>query len=138
MDERFHQGIREFNERRFFEAHDVLEDFWHEYRETDRTFLQGLIQVAVGFYHFENGNYKGSRSQFSKGIAKLQDYLPDHHGIETERFLANVRHWLSVIERLEQGETVPFNSDAIPSIEYLPNTIPESINEDRSLRNSHT
>jgi predicted metal-dependent hydrolase len=118
-DKRFHQGIREFNERRFFEAHDVLEDFWHEYRETDRTFIQGLIQVAVGFYHFENGNYKGSRSQFSKAVAKLQDYLPDHHGIETQQFLSSVKHWLSVAEQMERGTDVAFDVNLIPSIEYL-------------------
>ena len=130
MDERFHQGIREFNERRFFEAHDVLEDFWHEYREADRTFLQGLIQVAVGFYHLENGNYKGSRSQFTKAIAKLQDYLPDHHGIETQHFLAHVKQWLSTVEQLEQGATVAVDYNNFPSIEYL--------SEHRSLRNSLT
>ena len=128
MDERFHQGIHEFNERHFFEAHDILEDFWHEYRETDRTFIQGLIQVAVGFYHFENGNYKGSRSQFSKAVAKLQDYLPDHHGIEMQQFLDQIKQWLNLAEQLEQGATVAFDPRAIPSIEYL--------HEDRSLRHS--
>jgi len=118
-DERFHRGIREFNERRFFEAHDVLEDFWHEYRETDRIFIQGLIQVAVGFYHFENGNYKGSCSQFTKAITKLEPYLPHHHGIETQRFLTSVKEWLGVAEKLKQGDTVEFESNGIPTIEYL-------------------
>ena len=50
MDERFFQGIREFNERRYFEAHDVLEYLWQGYRDPDRAFLQALIQTAVGFY----------------------------------------------------------------------------------------
>jgi predicted metal-dependent hydrolase len=35
MDERFYEGIREFNEGRYFEAHDILEDLWQGYREPD-------------------------------------------------------------------------------------------------------
>lgn len=119
MDERFHQGIRDFNERRFFEAHDVWEDLWHEYREADRLFLQGLIQVAVGFYHLENGNSKGSHSQFTKALAKLEPYVPHHQGIETENLLRSVRHWLAVAERMKRGESVESSSAEFPRIQYF-------------------
>lgn len=119
MDERFHQGIRDFNERRFFEAHDVWEDFWHEYREADRLFLQGLIQVAVGFYHLENGNGKGSRSQFTKALTKLQPYVPSHQGLALENLLQHVRSWLLVAERIAAGEQVSVNTAEFPRIEYL-------------------
>jgi predicted metal-dependent hydrolase len=119
MDERFHQGIRNFNRRYFFEAHDVWEDFWHEYRDVDRLFLQGLIQVAVGFYHLENSNYKGSRSQFTKALAKLEAFLPHHQGIQTDRLFQSVKHWLAIAERLEQGESIFFDATQFPSIEYL-------------------
>lgn len=133
MDDRFHQGIQEFNSRRFFEAHDVLEDLWHEYRELDRTFLQGLIQVAVGFYHLENGNYKGSCSQFTKGISKLEAYLPHHHGIETEQFVVQVKHWRSLVERLQVGEKLEFKSDVFPIIQYL-NNEPTVVNRQRIVQ----
>jgi predicted metal-dependent hydrolase len=120
MDERFHQGIRDFNERRYFEAHDVWEDFWHEYREVDRLFLQGLIQVAVGFYHLENGNGKGSCSQFTKALAKLEPYVPRHQGIEVGKLLHDVRQWLTVAERVSQGESVHIESAEFPRIQYSP------------------
>ncbi len=119
MDERFHQGIRDFNDRRFFEAHDVLEDLWHEYRELDRAFIQGLIQIAVGFYHLENGNLKGSRSQLTKGISKVERYIPNHHGIETQHFLECVKEWLATIEQLQGGKKIEYSSTDFPTIQYL-------------------
>ena len=60
MDERFYRGLEEFNGERFFEAHEVLEDLWHEYREADRIFIQGLIQIAAAFYHLQSRNLKGA------------------------------------------------------------------------------
>jgi uncharacterized protein len=81
MDERLELGIWEFNEGRYFEAHDILEDFWREYREIDRVLLQALIHAAVGYYHLDNGNPKGCRSQLSKACLKMSSYLPEYWGL---------------------------------------------------------
>ena len=125
MDERFHQGILEFNRRYFFEAHDILEDLWHEYREEDRLFLQGLIQVAVGCYHLETGNWKGANSQFSKAISKITPYEPVHHGLVVDDLLREVRRCLDHVERSAeadrtaesgQGRARPFE---FPTIKYI-------------------
>ncbi|MBI3587020.1 MAG: DUF309 domain-containing protein [Ignavibacteriales bacterium] len=118
MDERFHEGIREFNRGYFFEAHDILEDLWHEYRESDRLFLQGLIQVAVGFYHFENRNLKGARSQFSKACAKLEPYQPIHQHVLIGKLLVSVNRCLEVVRTAERGEAVEFEKFEIPKIQY--------------------
>ena len=121
MDERFHQGIRDFNSRCFFEAHDIWEDYWHEYREIDRLCLQGLIQVAVGFYHLGNNNYKGCCSQFSKALAKIEQFPPRHFGIETGLLIGQVRQWLALAERLRAGEAAAFAESDFPQISYLQN-----------------
>jgi predicted metal-dependent hydrolase len=118
LDERFHRGIQEFNRGSFFEAHDVLEDLWHEYRETDRSFLQGLIQVAVGLYHLEHRNYKGARSQLSKGIAKLRQYGSHHQGIDLQDFVGRVEASLGYVERMEAGEALATEPPQTPSIMY--------------------
>ena len=52
------QGIREFNEGAFFEAHDTLEDTWMDVRGGNRLFFQGLIQLSIGYYHLTCVNYK--------------------------------------------------------------------------------
>src|SRR5207244_2404453 len=98
-EEQFQRGIIEFNSGRFFECHDTLEDLWHGTRGNDRLFLQGLIQISVGFYHLLNRNYKGATSQFTRGLNKLERYRPAHRGIELEGFMRSVVSWLSLADR---------------------------------------
>jgi predicted metal-dependent hydrolase len=80
--------LRLFNEQEFFEAHDVLEEFWQEYGEHDRTFYQGLIQVAVALEHARRGNAKGARGVLASARTRLAPYLPHYEGFDLEWLLA--------------------------------------------------
>lgn len=42
-----------FNGRQYYEAHDVLEALWLPCRDENRSFYQGLIQLAGAFVHFD-------------------------------------------------------------------------------------
>ena len=116
-EEQFQRGIDEFNRGCFFECHDTLEDLWHETRGIDRLFLQGLIQVSVGFYHLLNRNFKGATSQFTRGLNKLQKYRPSHRGVELEDFLKHILSWLALAERGLIGELVEIDETKIPKIQ---------------------
>jgi hypothetical protein len=59
-DPRYLAGILFFNEHDFFEAHEVWEDLWAESHGDERRFYQGLIQAAVGLFHFGGGNLGGA------------------------------------------------------------------------------
>ena len=74
--------LRLFNARQFFEAHDALEEFWQEYGGGDRTFYQGLIQVAVALEHAQRGNKKGARGVLRSARHRLQPYLPHYEGFD--------------------------------------------------------
>ncbi len=54
------EGIRLFNDRYFFEAHEVLEGVWREEHGELRFFLQGLIQICAAYHHTQNGNSIGA------------------------------------------------------------------------------
>jgi uncharacterized protein len=116
--ERLRRGIEQFNTGHYFEAHDTLEDLWRETSGSDKLFLQGLIQVAVGFYHFFNGNNKGAVSQLLKGMTKLSGYRPCHCEIEVENFLQTVAGWHGVAERRLNGETPAIQETSVPKIYY--------------------
>ncbi len=103
-DERFFRGIEEFNAGRYFEAHEVLEDLWHEYRETDRSFIQGLIQLSAGFYHFQCANWKGATSQLTKGMKKLEPYMPQHLGLDLTKFLNESGDYLKLTRDAMEGK----------------------------------
>ena len=115
----FQRGIEEFNRGCFFECHDTLEDLWHETRGVDRLFLQGLIQVSVGFYHLLNRNYKGATSQFTRGLNKLQKYRPSHLGIDLEDFLNNVIGWLALAEKGLTGDPAEIDESKVPKLKFI-------------------
>ena len=116
-DEQFRQGVEEFNRCAFFECHDTLEDLWHGTRGKDRLFIQGLIQISVGFYHFFNRNYKGAASQFTKGLGKLDGYRPVYRGVELENFMRRVVAWLALAERGLTGEPITADATNVPKLQ---------------------
>jgi predicted metal-dependent hydrolase len=83
----FIEGMREFSKGRYFEAHDLWEEFWQELRGPDRAFVQALIHLAVGTYHYENKNMNGATSQLRKAAAKLAGYPAGHWGVATGDWL---------------------------------------------------
>jgi uncharacterized protein len=91
FEEQFLHGLRLINEKEFFEAHDVLEELWHEERGERRLFLQGMIQAAVGCYHLSNGNSTGAMSQYQKSLEKLDRYEPDYMGVDVASFRDGLR-----------------------------------------------
>lgn len=115
MDERFYRGLEEFNREAFFEAHEVLEDLWHEYRDVDRPFIQGLIQIAAAFYHLQSHNLKGAISQFTKGNEKLARYLPTYWEVSVAGLLEDVHDRL---QQLSHATETKFDRIPYPKIQY--------------------
>jgi len=91
-DPRFLKGIDYFNQREFFEAHEVWEDLWHEEHAEAKHFIQGLIQVATALHHFGNGNLKGARLLYDSGVALLQPYPDNFWRIHLVRLRADMKY----------------------------------------------
>jgi hypothetical protein len=76
---RFQEAVALFNQGEFFECHEVLEDLWRPLPpSTEKTFLQGLLQVGVGFHHWRNGNLTGAKNLLEAGCEKLATVLQDN------------------------------------------------------------
>ena len=56
------EGLRCYHSGAFFEAHEHWELMWLSAPEPEKTFLQGLIQVAASFHHFQRKNLAGAKS----------------------------------------------------------------------------
>ena len=78
------KGVAQFNEGLFFECHDTLEEIWSGMRGPSRDFFQGLIQVAVGFYHLGNGNRPGAITLLHRALARLERYPARYAGVELD------------------------------------------------------
>jgi predicted metal-dependent hydrolase len=99
--EAFRLGIEQFNRGLYYECHDTLEEIWSGARGPARDFLQGLIQVAVAYYHLSSGNAAGARSLFARALRRLEGYGTSYLDVDLESVRAQAREALS---RLERGE----------------------------------
>ena len=73
-DQLFHDGMQAFNDRRFYDAHEFWEELWLEYKLEDANFIQGLIQLAVSYFHLFNNNLNGARSMIAKCLVKFENF----------------------------------------------------------------
>jgi predicted metal-dependent hydrolase len=65
-------GRAAFNRGDFFEAHELWEDVWRELAGADRTFVQGLIQIAAGLHHLKEGRPRPGARVLARGVEKLE------------------------------------------------------------------
>lgn len=79
--DKFHKGIILFNSGEFFKAHEVWEEIWLRASEPEKTFLQGLIQLAAAFHHYSRGNRAGTQSLVTSALQKLEKFPADYFAI---------------------------------------------------------
>lgn len=120
----FWQGITEFNQGEFYACHDTLEAIWMEASEPEKTFYQGILQIAVALYHLGNGNVRGAIILLGEGMNRLRRYEADYGGINVDRLLQEGRSLQSSLQQLEQSRenSHPIELDQrfmLPVIEIL-------------------
>src|SRR5579863_1513197 len=96
-DQKFQRGIAHFNARKFFEAHEVWEEIWLVEFEPEKTFLQGLIQIAAAYHHYGRGNPSGTESLLASGIVKLTRFPADHRGLAIGELRAIAKQWARML-----------------------------------------
>ena len=117
FDPRYLKGFEYFNECEFFEAHEVWEDVWAEYRGPSRKFYQGLIQVAVALHHFGNGNVRGARKLYHSSRRYLEPFAPFHEGVDLAKLLDDFAACFQPILDLDDDAPAPeIVVDLIPEI----------------------
>jgi hypothetical protein len=105
-DPRYLAGILLFNEQAYFEAHEVWEDLWADSHGTERKFVQGLIQAAVGLCHFGNGNHRGAVKLYHSSRDYLAPCGPTFWGLDVAGFLQRMQACFAPL----LGETPPERS----------------------------
>lgn len=95
--EKFERGVAHFNAGRFFEAHEAWEELWLAASEPDKTYLQGLIQIAAAFHHHGRGNARGTRSLLAAGSAKLAGCPEEYRGIAVGELRGEAEKWIETL-----------------------------------------
>jgi predicted metal-dependent hydrolase len=92
------EGLRCFHSGAFFEAHEHWESVWLAAQEPEKSFLQGLIQVAASFHHFQRGNLAGTVSLLRSALRRLDVYPEAFAGVAVDPLRATIRLWLDALE----------------------------------------
>lgn len=108
------QGVLVFNAGLFFEYHELLEDHWRGEVGHRKRFLQGLIQVAVGLQHWENGNYAGAVILLKEGAERLSVGRPHMLRLDVETFYHEVQEVRSALEDLGGARAQELDRARIP------------------------
>ena len=76
------EGRELFNERRFFECHEVWERLWMETGGERADLLKGLLQAAIALHHFRRGNLVGARKLYDGQKRILAPFRPAREGLD--------------------------------------------------------
>ena len=120
-DPRYLAGVLFFNDRDFFEAHEVWEDLWMESTAPERRFYQALIQAAVALYHFGNGNLRGAAKLYRSSRDYMAPYLPRYLGLDVAEFWRQMeRCFAGVLGPDEPDRSLRPAEDQLPVIRLEP------------------
>jgi uncharacterized protein len=111
------KGMELFNRGEFYEAHEIWEDAWTDAQMDDRHLLQGLIQVAAGFFKLQTGMPTGTLKLLEKAEGHLRAVPPDCHGLNLETLLAAVVSWRATAKRMVEEWRTDFDAALLPRLE---------------------
>ena len=91
----YEEGIRLFNEERFFECHEAWEEAWKRSAGAEKLYYQGMIQAAVAILHARRGNLEGARTLYEKASVKLDPLPAEYAGIALGEFRGDIAKFFS-------------------------------------------
>jgi predicted metal-dependent hydrolase len=118
---RYLAGVVCFNRRDFFEAHEVWESLWLDKDVgEDRRFVQGLIQAAVGLFHFGNGNRRGAIKLYGTAKNYMDAYPSPYLGLDHAAFWRDMERCFADLHAAAEGTDVRLDDALIPTIALDP------------------
>jgi uncharacterized protein len=106
--ELFLEGVAQFNAQEFYPCHDTLESLWMDACEPDKTFYQGILQIAVGCYHLYNYNWQGAVILLGEGIKRLREYQPIYEGVDVSQLISQSFNLLQGLQQINKDQVTDF------------------------------
>jgi predicted metal-dependent hydrolase len=118
-----------WNEKRYYEAHDVLEQLWLKSKSPDADYFKGLIQAAGAFVHLQKRFEYPLHAKHSRRLSpavrlfrlaekNLSRFAPQHHGLDVAAFCQVLRACADQIVASDY-KTNPWSPETAPKLELL-------------------
>jgi uncharacterized protein len=121
--------FRCWNEQRYYEAHDVLEQLWLRTKSPDADFFKGLIQAAGAFVHLQKRFEHPSHAKHSRRLPpavrlsrlaekNLATFAPWHHGLDVAALCQLLTEYADEIVATDYTIN-PWSPETAPKLELL-------------------
>ena len=121
--------FRCWNEQRYYEAHDVLEQLWLETKSPDADFFKGLIQAAGAFVHLQKRFEHPSHAKHGRRLPpavrlfrlaqrNLASFSPSHHSLDVEGLCRLLNRYADQIVASDY-RTNPWSPETAPKLKLL-------------------
>jgi predicted metal-dependent hydrolase len=118
-----------WNEKHYYEAHDVLEQLWLKSKSPDADYFKGLIQAAGAFVHLQKRFEYPLHSKHSKRLSpavrlfrladkNLSRFAPRHHGLDVAALCQLLRKYADRIVESDY-KTNPWSPETAPKLKLL-------------------
>ena len=115
------EGLRLFNEGKYFEAHEALEIAWLEEQGKVRELYRGILQIAVVYLHATRRNYNGVIKVYGRSQKWLKDWPEFCRGIDVGQLQRDAKTVLNEINRLGVEHISQFNNSLLKPVRWKEN-----------------
>jgi hypothetical protein len=118
-----------WNEQRYYEAHDVLEQVWLKKDSEDDNFFKGLIQAAGAFVHLQKNFEHPSHPKHSRRLQpavrlfqlaekNLDAFMPVRHGLDVAALKSILKiHREKIVD--SDFQVNPWSPETAPKLQLL-------------------
>jgi uncharacterized protein len=118
-DERYIEYIQLFNERYFYDCHEVLEDLWLDDPGDKKQFYKGLIQFATAFYHLFRKNMPAFEKLLGTSKAYLEPYGTSFEGLDLQQIYDVIAYWQHRLATREGESIVGYDDARVPKLRLM-------------------
>jgi len=112
------EGLKLFNDKKFFESHEELETAWRDEKGSIRYLYQGVLQVAVAYFHITRGNYEGAVRMRERSMKLLKDYPDVCRGIQVGKLKNDLDAVIQEVKRLGTERINEFDQSLFKDVEW--------------------
>ena len=94
------EGLRLFNEGKYFECHEALELAWGAESGPVRDLYKGILQAAVVYLHMRRGNHTGAVRVYQRCIKLLNQWSDTCRGVNVAGLRADLSRAVEAWQRL--------------------------------------
>lgn len=107
------EGFELFNARKFWLAHEALEEAWLEETGEIRHLYRGILQIAVTYLHVQRANYAGAVKVYKRSQRWLNPFPGNCRGIDLNQLNQDAAAVMAEVTRLGPDQLSTFDQSLL-------------------------